>query len=384
MIFVTFCLVGVCLAFGLFLCSFKQLKIKQNILYQTLLLGGISFALRISTDEITSSFLLDLIIYAFSFSLSTTFLLFMMQIVGIQKWNLMLRVLLANLLVCFGQSFLYVTTQSEFCCNLVDKNWLLDTVMGILALQFMVSIYGLYFSLSYTIKVVREKPSDNFFQVCSPHILSMIGVTIFVLFLSMITGEVGALNPFSIAFFSLTFCLGCGFMLFLRYKNNFSDIAYLGLDSITFEDKSFSFSVLKSDELCNKKEVDSCLDVTAQTAHDKYSDCVEKLKKVMETEKYYLDSRLTIKDLSKKINLPEYKIRKLIIEHMDYKNFNSFVNQYRIDHAKYELKKQDNENVPIKTIVYSCGFENPETCFRIFKSMEGITPKQYRDSVFAK
>ena len=101
------------------------------------------------------------------------------------------------------------------------------------------------------------------------------------------------------------------------------------------------------------------------------------------SEAYFLNTKITIKELADKVSIPVYRVRKMIIEDMGFANFKAFLNFHRIELVKEELTKEENRYTPIKTIAYQCGFESPESCFRAFKAHEGITPKHYRDAHFA-
>jgi YesN/AraC family two-component response regulator len=45
---------------------------------------------------------------------------------------------------------------------------------------------------------------------------------------------------------------------------------------------------------------------------------------------FYRRENLTLKDLAVKMSLPEYRVRAVINKELQYRNFNEFINEYRI------------------------------------------------------
>lgn len=60
------------------------------------------------------------------------------------------------------------------------------------------------------------------------------------------------------------------------------------------------------------------------------------------------------------------------------KTFVQFLTEIRIGHA---CKLLQDENLPIKNIVYDCGFNNPVLFHRSFLKITGKTPKKFRDGL---
>ena len=59
------------------------------------------------------------------------------------------------------------------------------------------------------------------------------------------------------------------------------------------------------------------------------------------------------------------------------KNFNSLVNEYRIEHVKKAINNGEYKKFTIKHLYTEAGFVNQSTFNRIFKQMEGISPQEY-------
>ena len=57
----------------------------------------------------------------------------------------------------------------------------------------------------------------------------------------------------------------------------------------------------------------------------------------MTVERIYRQEGLTIAMLAAKLDLPEHRLRQVINEGLGHRNFNAFLNRYRIDEAKAAL-----------------------------------------------
>lgn len=101
------------------------------------------------------------------------------------------------------------------------------------------------------------------------------------------------------------------------------------------------------------------------------------LEEHMISEKPYLDSDLTIIDLSEKLNIPKHYVTEIINKKFD-KNFYMFVNYYRIEEAKKKLSDENFKEHSIIRIAYDCGFNSKSTFNSVFKKFTDLTPTDYR------
>ena len=98
----------------------------------------------------------------------------------------------------------------------------------------------------------------------------------------------------------------------------------------------------------------------------------------MTTERAYRQDGLTIGALAQQLSLPEYRLRRLINQALGYRNFNSFVNHYRIADVKAALADPQQAEVPVLTIALDAGFSSLGPFNRAFKAETGLTPSEYR------
>lgn len=102
------------------------------------------------------------------------------------------------------------------------------------------------------------------------------------------------------------------------------------------------------------------------------------LEQMMVVERAYRQDGLTIGALAQRLTLPEYRLRRLINQGLGYRNFNSFLNRYRINEAKAALADRTQTAVPILTIAMDTGFSSLGPFNRAFKAETGQTPSEYR------
>jgi AraC-like DNA-binding protein len=105
---------------------------------------------------------------------------------------------------------------------------------------------------------------------------------------------------------------------------------------------------------------------------------VAALERLMTAERAHRQDGLTIGTLAQQLGLPEYRLRRLINQALGYRNFNSFVNHYRIAEVKMALADPRQSEVPVLTIALDAGFSSLGPFNRAFKAETGTTPSEYR------
>lgn len=99
--------------------------------------------------------------------------------------------------------------------------------------------------------------------------------------------------------------------------------------------------------------------------------------------KFYQEAELTIGALAKQLSVQEYKLRIIINRGLGYKNFNQFLNHYRILEACL-LLEDTSQNRQISIIAHSVGFASLSSFNLAFKTLKGVTPSVYRVSQIGK
>jgi AraC-like DNA-binding protein len=102
------------------------------------------------------------------------------------------------------------------------------------------------------------------------------------------------------------------------------------------------------------------------------------LQRVMTTDRAYRSEDLTVALLATKLAVPEYRLRRLINRRLGHRNFNAFVNGFRLDEARAALADPAKRDLPILTIALDAGFGSIGPFNRAFKTITGMTPGDYR------
>jgi len=102
------------------------------------------------------------------------------------------------------------------------------------------------------------------------------------------------------------------------------------------------------------------------------------LQHAMAAERAYRTEDLTVAGLAAKLAVPEYRLRRLINQRLGHRNFNAFVNGFRLDEARAALADPAKRELPILTIALDAGFQSIGPFNRAFKAATGLTPGEFR------
>ncbi|PCH63490.1 MAG: hypothetical protein COC19_00970 [SAR86 cluster bacterium] len=102
---------------------------------------------------------------------------------------------------------------------------------------------------------------------------------------------------------------------------------------------------------------------------------IEALRLQMVEHKAYRNPGFTVRDLAVSLEIPEYKLRQVINQQMGFRNFNQYLNSYRIEEAEQRLISED---VAVLTISLDLGYKSLSSFNRIFRQVHGMTPTEFR------
>jgi AraC-like DNA-binding protein len=111
---------------------------------------------------------------------------------------------------------------------------------------------------------------------------------------------------------------------------------------------------------------------------------LRRLEQLMTIERAYRREGLTIGFLAAELGVPEYRLRQLINEGLGHRNFNAFLNHYRIEEARTALADPEQKEVPVLTIAMDTGFQSVGPFNRAFKAATDLTPTEFRRLALAK
>ncbi len=103
---------------------------------------------------------------------------------------------------------------------------------------------------------------------------------------------------------------------------------------------------------------------------------IKKLKKVMEEQKLYYLSDLTLRNVEDQLGFSSREISLAINQSLK-KNFYQFVNEFRVEDFKQKVLDPSNAHLTLFGIAQESGFSSKATFNRVFKSVTGISPREY-------
>lgn len=149
----------------------------------------------------------------------------------------------------------------------------------------------------------------------------------------------------------LSFALSLVFFIMDKKKINFFKL----VDS-QIKERQYKISILKN------------LDISL---------VLSQIQSLMAEERIYHDESLTVNSMAERLAIKPYQLSRIINENFD-KNFNSFVNEYRVAEAK-NLFLNDGAATSI-SVAYAVGFNSTSVFNEWFKRITGVSPTLLRNS----
>ncbi|MEZ2335607.1 ABC transporter permease [Mucilaginibacter sp. RCC_168] len=104
------------------------------------------------------------------------------------------------------------------------------------------------------------------------------------------------------------------------------------------------------------------------------------LKNAMRSNRYYEDPDLSLNSLAGKIKLHPHELSRIINTALK-KNFNDFVNEYRVQAAARRMQDPAYDHLTLLGIAYESGFNSQSTFNRIFRQLTGKSPVEYKNAI---
>ncbi|MEQ9405082.1 MAG: helix-turn-helix domain-containing protein [Cyclobacteriaceae bacterium] len=105
-----------------------------------------------------------------------------------------------------------------------------------------------------------------------------------------------------------------------------------------------------------------------------------KVNELIVDQKQFRDPELTLKSLSATLNVST-QVLSMVINQKSQKNFNAFVNQYRVEESIQLLNDTKYSNLSISAIAFEAGFNSISSFNSAFKKQTGKTPQAYRQQL---
>lgn len=96
-----------------------------------------------------------------------------------------------------------------------------------------------------------------------------------------------------------------------------------------------------------------------------------------------LEAAMTINKLAQMAGMPEHRLRRLVNQHLGYRNFADYLNFHRVEAAKSRLSVVADRHVPVLTVAMDLGYGSLGPFNRAFKERAGMTPTEFRKQALA-
>lgn len=103
----------------------------------------------------------------------------------------------------------------------------------------------------------------------------------------------------------------------------------------------------------------------------------KQIRALVESEKPYLNPRLTLGRFSELVDLSPRQVS-LVINRCFDQNFHEYINRYRVEEAKRMLS--NDKDLTIQEVAQRSGFNSKATFNRFFKNIETLTPSEFRQN----
>lgn len=101
------------------------------------------------------------------------------------------------------------------------------------------------------------------------------------------------------------------------------------------------------------------------------------LKSAMKTNLFYQDAELSLSSLAEKLDIHTHELSRIINTAVK-KNFNDFINEYRVRDVILKMQHPAYNHITLLGIAFESGFNSKSTFNRIFKQMTGKSPVEYK------
>jgi AraC-like DNA-binding protein len=108
------------------------------------------------------------------------------------------------------------------------------------------------------------------------------------------------------------------------------------------------------------------------------SELETRLMQLFQEDQAFREEGLTIGRLADRLAVPEYRLRRLINGGLGYRNFNDFLNRFRIQAACEILLDPAQKQTPVVRIAMDLGYRSLASFNKAFRELTGKTPTEYR------
>jgi AraC-like DNA-binding protein len=155
---------------------------------------------------------------------------------------------------------------------------------------------------------------------------------------------------------------------------------------IRYETKTHTLTYWAKAETVNDAQAKTVNDAQAETTNEATNETTEaqktvlidaaliaKILKIMEEDCIFLDADISLSELSAKLKTNNSLLSAAINQHFG-KNFNDFINGYRVAEFQRQVALPANQHLTFLAIALDCGFNSKATFNRAYKKLTGNAP----------
>lgn len=124
--------------------------------------------------------------------------------------------------------------------------------------------------------------------------------------------------------------------------------------------------------------VDGDIPAAAAVAEEPWQPVLLRLQREMRDGELWRETGLSIGMLADRVGVPEYRLRRLINQHLGHRNFIAYLNEHRLPATAAALADPALRRLPVLTIALDHGFGSIGPFNRAFRERYGMTPTEYR------
>ena len=128
----------------------------------------------------------------------------------------------------------------------------------------------------------------------------------------------------------------------------------------------------------NTNNIFSAIEQEPVVLEKSHSPLAQQIISIMQNDRFYAKDSVTIKALASALESQEYQVRRVINGELGNRNFNEFINLYRVREVASCLQLPEYDSSPLLTLALEAGFRSLAPFNRVFKSHYSVTPSEYR------
>jgi AraC-like DNA-binding protein len=223
----------------------------------------------------------------------------------------------------------------------------------------------IYIVLSVWLLIRHKKMVADNFSDLEKRTLSWLRILIIILGIAWVIFASIIYTHHVLKLFSDSFCINglfvtlSVFSVIIGYFGLYQPRVYIFNESIESKNKPYSGSTFKEDE---KQQYIALLNTH------------------MIESKPYLNSQLTLSQLSSETDIPLHQLSRIINEHYN-QNFFDYINQLRVNEFIERLSDPKYSNYSLLGLAFDCGFNSKTAFNRFFKKSTGLTPSEFKKNI---